>query len=71
MLRSPKFDVKRVGHQGLNINSFLKPQDGGIDSYEFTLTGFADQKFLTKLSKLVKSENKDNDESDQTTEPHK
>lgn len=58
MLKGQKFEIKRVGNQGLNIQSFLKPQDGGIDTFEFILSGQADNKFLTKLSKLIQSETK-------------
>lgn len=71
MLEGHKFEVKRNDEGPLTINSFLKEKNSGFDTFRFEFSGQADSKFLAKLSKLIKSEQKPKNESRQSTQTDK
>lgn len=56
MLKISQLEVVRVDKGGLAINNFLQPEKNGLDTFTFNFVGTADQKFLSKLAKLIESE---------------
>jgi len=71
MLNNQKIDIERVGNGGLSINNFLQPKNNGLDMFKFQFTGVADQKFITKLAKLIETETKPKDGQGHTTKQDK
>lgn len=72
MLSGQTFEVDRLATSGgLNINNFLQPKSNGFDKFKFSFTGVADEKFLTKLAKLIESEKGKDGPSTDTTKNHK
>lgn len=64
MLKSEQLLIDRIAKGSMDIKTFLQPKE--IELYHFNFTGTADQKFLTKLAKLVEQENKNGPKTTQS-----
>lgn len=56
MLKTEQFLIDRVNKGSLDYKTFLDPKESEFDQFHFNLIGVSDSKFITKLSKLIKSE---------------